>query len=305
MNRENLVEQHSFIIDNPFISKSIKFDNLIIQSTSEETKWIEELTNKIGDWRGIFRSAYIKWAVTINGLCLAKEKYEKIKVDADFVFKIHSLRQVNGDLIQSSIAEWDGPTTAKVHFDTRPMICTYGFTDLYNCLEEFVFDFYRTYWRHFPENLIKGSDFKDLRKLKAESGNDEESASKWVRALNDRLNNWQRKRLYDNLGKVFLAFCNEVGLKKPENYVTTPENWAESITGISLVRNIIVHGGKYVTKELSDFCTKPHSLGFRFKEGEELKIDLIKLQSVELFLHQLLSAINIALVEKSRKTDNK
>lgn len=303
MNRENLIEQHQFIIDNPFISTGFKFDNIIIESTSDNTKWIEVMTNKIGDWRGIFRSAYIKWAVTINGLYLAKEKYDKLNKASNFVFKISSLRQINGEIKQSTIVEWNAPTTAKVHIETLPMICTYGFTDLYNCLEEFVFDFYRTYWMHCPDNLIKGNDFKHLRKLKANSNKDEESNIKWINAFNERLDNWQRKKLYDNLGKVFLAFCNELGLKKPKDYVTTPENWAESITGISIARNIIMHGGKYVTKELSNFCTKPYSLGFNFKEGEELNINLINLQSVELFLNQLLSAINIALLERCRELD--
>src|SRR5690606_37533089 len=98
-------------------------------------------------------------------------------------------------------------------------------------------------------------------------------------------------------GKVFLSFCDQTGIRKASRYESSPMDWSESITGISIVRNTIVHGGKTVSKELAEFCERPHSLGLNFKEGGELKIDIYKLQSVELFLNQLLTAINISLVE--------
>lgn len=226
MKRENLVEQHKFLVTNPFIDhKNISFDNFIIEATSDNDKWIEETTTKIGDWRGIFRSAYIKWAISINGLYLAKEKYEKLKADDLFVFNIHSLRPTTtGTSEQVVIAEWDADLTSKAHFDTIPMMCTYGFTDLYNCLEEFVFDFYRIYWKHNPDNLIKGPDNKYLRKLRANATFSVEENIKWETAFNERLDKWQRNKLFDNIGKVFLSYCNEAGLKKPKSYRTTPEN---------------------------------------------------------------------------------
>lgn len=298
MKRENLVEQHEFIISNPLISKGLVYDNIIIESNSDENKWIEETTRKIGDWRGIFRSAYIKWALSINGLFLAKERYEKEVDNETFLFQVKSLRQEPDGAKQTTIAEWDAAKAAKVHHETVPMVCTYGFTDLYNCIEEFVFDFYRIYWWHKPDNLVKGKEFRYLRKLKEEASNSEEANSLWKKAFNERLDNWQRKRLYDNLGRVFLSYCNEVGLKKPKNYkISTPETWAESIAGISFVRNTIVHGGKIVSKELGDFCKTPYSLGLNFVENEELKITLTELQMVELFTNQLLTAINLSLAE--------
>jgi len=304
MNRENLIEQHKFLADSPFYPVDLKYDNFIIQASTPETKWIEDLTTKIADWRGIFRSAYIKWAITINGLSVANKRYEEKSADENFLFKVHSLRNVGADFEQKPIAEWNGEKAAQVHLDTIPMICTYGFVDLYNCLEEFVFDYYRTYWKHFPDKLLKGNEYRNLRDLnkRARLGGGEKE--KWEKAFEERLDKWQRKKVYDNLGKVFLALCVELELKKPEKYITTPENWAESITGISIVRNTIVHGGKYVSKELGEFSKKPHSLGFEFKEGDELRITLFNLQSVELFLNQLLSALNLSLVEKYTRNDN-
>jgi hypothetical protein len=302
MKRDNLIGHHKFIITNPFISKSMEFDNLIIEATCDQEKWIEETTRKIGEWRGIFRSAYIKWAISINGLYLAKEKYETKKDDNSFVFKIQSLRNGNNGGEYATIAEWDAEKSAQVHIDTVPMICTYGFTDLYNCLEEFVFDFYRIYWKYNPDNLIKGPEFRHLRKLRKESGDSEESKLKWEEAFEARLDAWQRNKLYDNLGKVFLSYCKEVGLEKPKSYtLSTPETWGESIKGISIVRNSIVHGAKKVSKELGDFCKKPYSLGFGFEEGKELKIGTARLQMVEVFTDQLLTSINLSLVEKVQR----
>ena len=250
----------------------------------------------------VFGEAYnIKWAISINGLYVANEKYATKKDDASFAFNIQSLRKGNngGELV--TIAQWDAEKSAKVHLDTVPMICTYGFTDLYNCLEEFVFDFYRIYWKYNPDNLIKGPEFRHLRKLRNEANINVESRQKWQEAFEERLDNWQRNKLYDNLGKVFLSYCKETGIEKPKSYtLSTPETWAESIRGISLVRNSIVHGVKKVTKELADFCKEPYSLGFGFEEGKELKIGTARLQMLEVFTDQLLTSINLSLVEKVR-----
>lgn len=302
MKRENLVEHYKFMFENPFLNhKELKFDNWIVEATSPDKIWIQESTEKIADWRGIFRSAYMQWAITINGLVVAKEKYEKIKTD-DFAFEIKSFRLINGEHKIVPIANWDAETASKAHFDSIPLIRTYSFTDLYNCLEEFVFDLYRLYWLCNPDNLIKGQEFRELRVLKSKKDLGEQAQLDWINAFNERLNNWQRKKLYDNLGKVFLSYCNEARLQTPSMYKnTTIETWAETITGISIVRNSIVHGSKVVSKELADFCTKPYSLGFDFKEGDELKIELYHLQVLELFMNQLLSGINMALIERFRK----
>lgn len=296
MDRENLAEQHKFLIDNALLPRNIPIDNLIVQSRNEETKWVEELTHKIGDWRGIFRSAYMKWAVTLNGLYSTSSKYENLN-DENFRFRIHSLREGSQGLVQTPIAEWDSRTAAETHLKTVPLICTYGFIDLYNCLEEFVFDFYRIYLKHNPGPILKGREYSKLRRLRNNANESSEAENEWQKAFTERLDKWQRKRLYDNLGKVFLSFCDQTGIRKPSRYESSPMDWSESITGISIVRNTIVHGGKTVSKELAEFCEKPHSLGLNFKEGGELKIDIYKLQSVELFLNQLLTAINISLVE--------
>lgn len=302
MKRDDLVGHNRFIIDNPFTNLGIPYSNIIYESTSDIDKWVEVSTNKVGDWRAVFRSSYIKWALTINGLFLAKDRYDSVKNKDSFVFHIHSLRPINGELEKTVIAKWDSEKAAKAHFDSISLICIYGFIDIYNCLEDFVFDFYRIYLQNNPLNLIKGPEYKRLRKLFKQSNIDNESKNSWELAFSERLDNWQRKKLYDGLGKVFLSYCNESRLEKPEDYtLSTPETWAESINGIAIIRNILTHGGKYVNKELAEFCLKPHSLGFKFIEGEELKLNLIHLQSFELFTDQILTALNISLLEKGLK----
>ncbi len=42
---------------------------------------------------------------------------------------------------------------------------------------------------------------------------------------------------------------------------------------------------------------KPHSIGFAFEEGEPLVLEVLYLQAVESFTDQLLTVVNLSLVE--------
>jgi hypothetical protein len=66
------------------------------------------------------------------------------------------------------------------------------------------------------------------------------------------------------------------------------------------VRNVLIHGATTFPKELAAFCEEPYSLGFDFVEGRPPLITLLHLQSVESFCNQLLSTLNLALVELAR-----
>jgi hypothetical protein len=270
-------------------------NNFIVEPKAIEDAWIKETTEKIGEWRAYFRSTYVKWALALNGLHVAKDRYDSKKADP-VGFSIESLRQ-NG---LENIAFWDMETAAKNHEETIPMIAAWGLIDLYSCIEEFVFEFYKIFLEHNPDSIIKGSEFSNLRRLKHESVKGPECEEKWKAAWKERLESWQRKRLYDGLNKVFLAYTNVTGLKTPSNYkLSTVETWAETIKGISELRNCFTHGVETVTKELSDFSSKPNSMLFDFEEGKPLSIELKHLQSVECFLDQLLTAINLSLIERA------
>lgn len=271
-------------------------DNILVQSTEENNKWIEKTTNKIAEWRGLFQSTYIRWALIINGLDVSNKKYSSEVKDGK-TFTIQTLRTRG----MENIVEWDKNTTAKNCLSSIPMVASWGVLDLYSCLEEFIFDIYRIYLKSNPSSIMQGKDFQYLRRLHREFEKNQtvEISEKWEEAIEERLNAWQRKKLYEGLDKILLSYMNATSLKKPSIYtLSTPETWAETIKGIAELRNSFTHGAKTVSKELADFSKLPHSMLFDFKENEELQIELIHLQSVECFCNQLLSALNLSLVEK-------
>ncbi len=291
--KPDFVGHKKFNINEILNNQQSSIDNIIIDPQSEDMKWIKDTTEQIANWRAYFRSTYIRWALTINGLHIAKEKYESKKGDPTD-FKISSLRQKGLE----SIAIWNMDTTATNCNETIPMIASWGLSDLYSNLEEFVFEIFKIYLNNHPDSLIKGKEFAHLRRLKRDAINSEVDKNIWESAWVDRLNAWQRKRLYDGLSAVFLSYINTAGLKAPSSFTqTTVETWAETIKGIAELRNCFTHGIDTVTKELADFSKTPYSMLFDFIEGKPLIIELKHLQSVECFLDQLLTALNYSLIE--------
>jgi hypothetical protein len=281
-------------------SLGMSFQNIVSKATTEKGKWIEDLTLRIGDWRALFRSTYFQWALAINGLHVAAERYGSAEWQKlGKAFTIRGLQaDKTGRVSRTVLAQWPGDKAAKAHLDTAPKMCAWGFIELYSCFEEFVFDIYRTYLTHHPDDLLQGAEFRELRRLRREAIADATKREAWDAALAERLDQWQRKKLYDGLERVFLALFNTTGLKKPSHYTkSTPETWAESLGGIALVRHLLVHGAKTIPQELAAFCKQPHGLAFDFEEGRPLKVELHHLQLVELFSDQLLSAVNLSLVE--------
>lgn len=177
---------------------------------------------------------------------------------------------------------------------------TWGYIELYAALEEFVFQIFRVFHKHHPEHLLRGDEFRELRKLRRDTDVDPAKRSEWGAAWQARLDAWQRKKLYDSLHRVFLSFCQTTGIKEPREFKhTTVGTWAETIEGIALVRHLLVHGEPTVTDELAAFCSKLHSLSFGFKKGEPLRLELHHLLAIECFADQLLNALNMSLAEHS------
>ena len=273
-------------------------NNVIVRTEDPDLKWIEATTEKIGEWRAVFRSTYISWSLTINGLHIANQKYSSQDWIKNNAFKISSVRPVNGRAGISPIALWESEKVADAHLKPLAMICSYGLIDLYSCLEEFVFDFYKIYWWNNPELLMRGPEYRELRE-KHRNIKDDESA--WESAFSERVENWQRKKLYNGLGKVFRSYCDHAKLSKPSWYDQTDiDTWAESIEGFSLLRNCLTHGVENSPKELAEFSTKPHRMGFDFKEGEKIVVSLHHLMHVEFFCDSLLSGINASLFERAK-----
>lgn len=281
-----------------------KIDNIIYKAGIKELKWIEETTSKIGEWRDTIRSTYIRWAIAINGLHVAAEKYKDPKWKENNEFYITGFRMEAGVRpTVAKLATWDGDTAADAHLKTVSMIASYGIIDLYACFEEMIFDFYKTYLKDNPGNFIVGPENIELRRLYRNKENDLES---WNIAWKERLDKWQKKKIYDGLDQVFLSYMNTARLEKPSNYRhTTQETWAETIKEIAILRNCLTHGEKYYPQQLAEISKKPHGLGFNFETGGEINLSTKHLMSVELFADQLLSAINLSLVEKGEREYNK
>jgi hypothetical protein len=295
-----LIGHEIFHVAGPEIKDLPKIDNIVYKAGIPELKWVEELTLNIGEWRDIMRSTYIRWAVAINGLFVAGEKYKDLKWKQNNKFQVSGFRMGNGvNPTIATLVEWDGDTAAEAHLKSVSMIASYGVIDLYACFEEWIFSFYRTYLESNPGNFIVGPENRPLRRLYENKASDPEA---WNLAWKERLDKWQRKKLYEGLDLIFLSFMNVTGLQKPKSYVhTTPETWAEKIKEISILRNCLIHGEKKIPEELAVISNKPNGLGFKFTTGEEIKLSTNHLMSIELFADQLLTAINLSIVEKAEK----
>ena len=139
-----------------------------------------------------------------------------------------------------------------------PMPAAFGVMDLYGNLEEFVFDIFRVYIEAHPEHLLKGDDFKELRRLRREAEQDETKKVEWESAWASRREQWQRNKLYDGLGKVFRSFCASAGVKAPSSHKNvSAEHWAETIDIIGLVRNCLTHNVVTVNPELATPARSP------------------------------------------------
>lgn len=277
-----------------------KIDNIVYKTDIPQLKWVEESTLKIGEWRDTIRSTYIRWAITINGLHVAADKYKDPAWKANNQFYVTGFRMEAGVIpTVAKLVTWDGDYASDAHLKTVNMIASYGIIDLYGCFEELIFDFYRSYLTYNPGNFIVGPDNRALRKL---YNDQEKNPDGWNLAWQDRLNKWQRKKIYEGLDQVFLQYFQTAGLEKPKSYThTTPTTWAETLKGIGILRNCLTHGEKKIPKDLADISQKPHGLGFNFTAGNDISLSTKHLMSIELFADQLLSALNLSIIEKAEK----
>lgn len=253
-------------------------NNIIVTPDDPQNDWMRALMVMIGDWRATLRSTYIRWAMAINGLHVAAAKYREDRTAKGFV--VRSVRADGPAAARTAvIAKYSFEEAAEAHLRVQPMLCAHGFIDMYAGLEEMVFSFYRKFLSEKPDVLLRGPEFAGLRKLYRDSSIDAASKSAWETALSERLDQWQRKKLYEGLDKVFLGFSQNTGLK------------------VALIRNLLIHGENIVPQELADFCSKPYCLGLHFEAGKTLRLSLLELQVFEAFTDQLLTALNLSLVE--------
>lgn len=267
--------------------------NWIHQTEKAEEKWIEETTKTIGVWRDISRSVYLRWAITINAMHVSAKHYASLS--ADRRLKTETIRSLDGNAVKVPLAVWTGAEASERYGESQELIAAYGFADMYGVIEDIVFDAHEIFRRHQPGDLIKGSEFKDLRRLYAKRG---ENPDAWASAWSKRFEDWRRKKLYDGLPRVALSYWTGCGLKEPSTYkYTNVSDWMDTIKMFSVLRNHITHSAPTVTQELEESCKIKGSMGFNFSAGAELKVELFHLMAIECFIDQYLTALNMSLLE--------
>lgn len=274
--------------------------NIILPKSETYPGWISDITGQIGEWRSYIRDVYLRWAITINAMHLATDHW-KGRSD-DVALQTVSLRtDKEGCGSPVPIAVWPASVAVKNYQKATPLLSAYGVCDLFGAFEEVIFDMYAVYLNDTPEEIIKGEEYRDLRRLYRRRSEDEEAQKKWEEAWVERLTKWRRKRLYDGLHNVLKAFFEKTGLKRPSSFKHTDiDDWCRTIEAIGELRNCVTHGMGTVTPRLAELTGRLPGDAFRFKEGDALEVHLRHLMFVECFSDQLLTAINVACIEKAR-----
>lgn len=294
--RFTFVEHRRLLEDWREIRHDTPITNLIHKAKNEEERWIEEATSEIGEWRSDVRSVYLRWAITINAMCIAEDHYKKLPEDRALQTK--TLRMISGEARQVAMTTWSGREASEIYAEATSLVAGYGIADLYGCLEEIIFDFYEIYLKHHPSSLMRGDEFRELRRLYRDRDRDQAAQEAWSSAWQQRYALWRRNKGYDGLGRTFKSIFDMAGLKRPSLYNNTDvELWSEIIDGIGELRHLITHGADRVSGKLGEFSRKSHAMTFDFIESDQLTVSLHHLQSVECFSDQLLTAINLSLIE--------
>lgn len=280
------------------IGAIVRPDNLVHRARNADEAWIEEATAKIGEWRAMTRSVYLRWAITINASVLAEQRYRDIPEDQ--ALRTNTLRLFEGRPDQVPLAIWPAREAAEHYAAVTPLIAANGVADLFGALEDVIFDLYEIYLRHNPESLMQGNEYRSLRRTWHHRGDTADADAQWQVAWSERFEAWRRKRAYDGLHRVFLALFDHAGLRRPSIYnLTDVADWARTVEMVAELRHLIVHGAATVSDRLATLSSTPTSMTFDFVAGDPLDVKLHHLQSIECFCDQLLTAINMSLVERA------
>lgn len=270
--------------------------------TDEESKWVQEINEVVMEFGGVFHSIFLRWAVTINGLHVAADKYsspEWIKRGLGFAVQgIRNRKDGSGPEL-TNVRVWDGNMASEVHSSSIPMLAAWAFCNMYSCLEEFILNIFRVYLNSNPLEICKGPEFKNIRRIYHERDQSNEQHSAWLEAWSERLESWHRKKLYDGLEKIFKNFIGKTGLQIPSFYGGEYDynDIAKTLGGISLIRNCFIHGVTKVPRELALFCEGFQSSFFHFTEGKKFSLSIHDLATLEHFADTFTQTLNNSLFE--------
>lgn len=280
------------------IAAIVQSNNLVHRASNDAEAWIEEATSKIGEWRALTRSVYLRWAITINASVLAEQRYREIPEDQ--ALQTTALRMVEGHPALVQLAVWPARQAADHYAAVTPLIAANGVADLFGSLEDIIFDLYEIYLRNNPNPLMQGDEYRSLRRIWRHRSDNTDAAMLWQAAWSERFEIWRRKRAYDGLHQVLIAFFQHAGLRRPSSYqLTDVADWARTVEMVAELRHLIVHGAATVSDKLAALSNTPTSATFDFVAGAQLDVKLHHLQSTECFCDQLLTAINMSLIERA------
>ncbi len=272
-------------------------DNIVLPINDAVPNWIPETTSKIGDWRSRVRDVYIRWAITINAMCESQESWGKKPKDR--VLQTTTIRpDLGGNPDTVVLAIWPSDVAAENYKKAAPMLAAYGFTDIFGLLEEIIFEWHVLLLNDDPKPILKGPEFRALRGCYALRNDNEKAKQRWEKDWSARLSSWRRKRAYDGIHKVFKSYFERSKLRRPKKFKHTDvQDWAKTIECIAEIRNLLVHGESTVSEHLENLCNESVGDVLNFKKYDSLDINLLHLMYFEMFFDQLLSTLNLSLVD--------
>lgn len=298
----NLIERRMISIMAPDYNEKRPVKWLDFDCDDPAKLWIKEANSITMDFGGVFHSIFLRWAVTVNGLHVAADRYKSSEwIDRGKHFAVTGFRNAldGGGPSQTYVRIWDGPSASEVHSSSIPMLAAWAFCNMYACLEEFIFKLFRTYLESNPLSICKGDEFKHLRKAYRERTLTDDNLSAWNTKWEERLDSWHRKKLYDKIENVFNNLARNTGIEIPASYGDKLDfsDVAKTLGGIALIRNCFIHGETDVPEELGNFCDSPQSLFFNYKTGDRLEITLHELATFEYFADTFTQTLNTSLFE--------
>lgn len=298
----NFIERQTISIMSPDYVKNKIIHWIVFECQNPDQKWILDVNSTTMDFGGVFHSIFLRWAVTINGLHIAAERYKSPDwINSNQHFAITGIRNAldGSGPSEKYLQVWDGEMASKIHTSSIPMLAAWAFCNMYACLEEFIFKIFRIFLESHPLNICQGSEFRDLRAIYHNRNSSENDLRVWNEKWAERLDYWHRKKLYDGLEKVFNNFIQQSNLKIPSFYKGdyNYSDVARTLGGISMIRNCFIHGATEVPQELGDFCKEFQSILFQYKTGDKFTISINELATLEYFTDTFTQTLNNSLFE--------
>lgn len=268
---------------------------LTYQTDEPDKQWIVEATSRSAEHAAFYRSVYMRWAITINALNLARDRYAEPPRRGLQI--LHVVPGSQGPEIQP-LDIWEPETSVANYTKSIPLMAAYGIQDLFGAMEEIIFDLYEIYLDAHPLEILEGPDFREQRRLYRERNDSPENRAAWSAAWTERMTGWRRKRIYDGLHRVFKAFWERTGLKRSSACTGSDiDDWCRTIEIISELRNLLVHGENLVSTRLGDLVAAQPYLGMTFVANEVLEVALMDIMIVERFFTDVIVMINESLME--------